>query len=1064
MRLLRATLVFFRSIVLGWPILIVVGLLFCWSYLTDGVPAAANWSDLWGSADHAGAALYLRDHGLWPSYLYWSPVVSESTFMLNAVWPSVILPNLFSLVTRDIWLIVKLMQAFQFVLAGLPMYWMAHEFSKDRLVSLTAALAYAFSPILFLLLRGTVNLPWTYALVPLAMLATYKAFKGGRVHQAIIAGMLVSVVSLWGHVESVFHEGIPLFIFCIMQGLLYRDQEFTPVKALLRTAWLTGLIWMTCILFAAFFLLPSFREPPIFSLRQGHVEYRSSLERTSLFSNSSIGMFYLQYAETDALPIPEFTTSDTPVVLIVVFLLISLTAFTTLLYKRDQLIVSMAVLALLSMLLSRGPFSPIPLYQLLREYVPFFELSKAPARHIFLAAAPVSYMLAYAVRSLGKKLAESTKADSRVVARSISIATILILLVAGAEYNRLDAKAFVAVPDFEGSHPDLPRVWQATRQEDPFNDYRVIDITEAYNAPPSYAPLYSIGRRILMNQYELVDRFHLKKAFGQVIGLLNVRYILTTPDWPRYWKLFPTVPQELERSTSFARAYRSDSGVTIWENRWAAPRMYVTRPALVFGGPAALPVFLGLSPDYDPSYPPYGLVFAGQLTGPERSVPALDPPYYGVLPFDADFEERHLKQGDYDLSVFYDYAPLDYVARRLAQFALLPDQAQSNRWPIVTEHEYEQYMPFLAYARLLNDSWYHSTILDQEVLSNGVVFTDTASTLALPFVTAEGADYTVYLRAWRTPSTAISLTIDGNLVGSVGGTHVPGFKWIEAGTTELDSGEHHMLVTKADSTPLYIDMLLIAPVERLNEAYSRSQRLFAGLSPQLYLYDALWFERTEGTAPVRDLGEEMLLGPGSSATMEVDLLAAGEFAVGVQSSVPGVEIRIDGEKVAQSSRVRLDAGEHVLEVHNPSDTDNRVQSVWLLSGASSITDLWEGSVDASVTWSETSMQSFHYSVSVDREALLVNTESFSQAWEMRLGDKRERAVPVNVFSNGFWVPAGESEFDVVYVPSPVRRAGLYLSALPLFMLGLCLFDGMLRRLAPLLERVGIRRCNERQTR
>ena len=567
-----------------------------------------------------------------------------------------------------------------------------------------------------------------------------------------------------------------------------------------------------------------------------------------------------------------------------------------------------------------------------------------------------------------------------------------------------------------------------------------------------------------MSQYELVDRLHSRSSFGKVIGLLNVRYILTTPDWSRYWRLFPEVPQELQRSPSFDPAYRSDSGVTLWENRWAAPRNYLTQPALVFGGPAAMPVFYGLSPDYNPSHPPYGLVFAGQLTGPERSVPTLDPPYLGLLPFDTDFEDRHLNQGNYDLVVFYNYAPLDFVARRLSQFALLPGQVPSNMWPIVSEYDSEQYLPLLPSTRSLNDSWYHSTILDQEVLSNGAVLTDTASTLVLPFVAAENTDYKVYLRAWRTPATAISLTIDGNRVGAVGGTNVPGFKWMEAGIAELDSGEHQLIVTKTDSKPLYIDMLLVVPVERLSEAYSRSRRLFEGLSPQLYLYDALWFERMEGIAPVRDLGADMRLGPHSSAKMEVDLLAADEFVIGVQSSFPDLQLQVDGEQVDPSRGIRLDAGKHMLEVHNPSDTENWVQSVWLLSGARSIAELWENSVDGSIAWSETSMHSFHYSVSADRRALLVNTESFSDAWELRLEDSRERAVPVNVFSSGFWVPGGEFEGKVEYVPGPVRRAGLYLSALPPFALGLCLLGNMFRQLGGFREYVGIRRDNNRSTR
>ena len=435
MRLARAMWKLFRSIVTAWPAVVLVGLLFCWNYLADGVPAAASWSDLWGSIDHAGAALYLYDHGLWPSFLYWNPMVSESTFILNAVYPTVFLPNLFSRVTGDIWLNVKLGQTLQFILAGLSMYWMAQEFSKDRLVSLVAAFAYMFNPLFFLLLRGTTHLCWTYALVPLAMMALYRTFTGRRVWQAIATGMLISVVSLWGHVESIFHEGIPLLIFCLLLGLVFRDGKATPAKVFLRTAWLSGLIWLTCVLFAAFFLLPSLWESPVFSLRQGHVEDRASLETTRLFSNNAIGMFSFRYAETDALPIPEFTTSDTPTVLIVFYLFTSLVGFTSLMYKRDQLIVSLGVLALVSALLSQGPFSPIPLYQLLTKYVPFFSISKAPTRHIFFASAPVSYMLAYSVRSLGQIAARWIRADSRLVTTSLGAITILALLAAGTAYN-----------------------------------------------------------------------------------------------------------------------------------------------------------------------------------------------------------------------------------------------------------------------------------------------------------------------------------------------------------------------------------------------------------------------------------------------------------------------------------------------------------------------------------------------------------------------------------------------------------------------------------------------------
>jgi len=255
-RLLRPLLKSVGSVVSSWPAIVIVGLLFCWRYLNDGVPAMA-WADLWSSAEQAGAALYHRDHGLWPNYLYWFPMVSESTLILNATWSSVIFPHLLSMVTRDIWLIVKLKQTFQFVLAGLLMYRMAQEFSKDKTVSLVAAFAYMFSPLMFQIIRGNAQLPWTYALVPLAMLSIYRAFAGGRVYQAIATGVLVSVVSFWGHVESIFHEGIPLFLFCVLQGLVSHRKNETRSAAFLRTAWITGVIWITCILFAMFFVLPS---------------------------------------------------------------------------------------------------------------------------------------------------------------------------------------------------------------------------------------------------------------------------------------------------------------------------------------------------------------------------------------------------------------------------------------------------------------------------------------------------------------------------------------------------------------------------------------------------------------------------------------------------------------------------------------------------------------------------------------------------------------------------------------------------------------------------------------
>jgi hypothetical protein len=1030
----------------NWVSIIVIGILFCGKYLlSSGAPRAA-WGDVGGMTQHVSGALYLHNHALLPDYLYWSSLNSEAQGFFIAPFLFVIPPYLLSFVTQDIWLIIKLIQVCQFILAGIFMYWMAQELgSKDRILSLVAAIAYMFNPLCFQYVRSTTSNIWLYALAPLTVLSIYRVFiNRGSVFRAVLAGMVISVSTLWTHPEFILHLGPPLFAFCILQGLVFIGGKSAVLKDSVRVAWLTGVIWSSCILFSAFFLLPTLRESPVYSMMQEVIQHRTDTESVRLFSNPPSDAFAFQYAEIRA-PThdPELTTANTPQAFIIFFIFLSIFSFANLLFERNRLTISLSVLALISILLSQGPYSPLPLFQIL-AHLPFFSTAKAPARYISFLPVPISFLLAYTVRCVSYKTALWFKRAPQKLFIWSGLITIGIILVVGAVYNS-SIQAFVSY-DYERFYPDLQKIWEAKRQNDPQSDYRVIGMPSPYYQHPGWANLYNAVGRSLINQYELIERFHTDPSFSRVLGLWNIRYILTTPNWARYIQFFPELSQEIQSSPTFHPAFRTPAGVTIWENQKAAPRMYLTRPALVFGGPGMLASFYNLIPDYKPAQPPYGLIFASQLTGNGRSNFTLASTRYGVLPFDADFEQ-HLSQDNYNLVVFYNYAVLDYVARQMTQFTTCPSRQQrAASWPVMTgyDYSYKQYWP-TTHARLLNDSWYHNTIIDQETLCGGAVYTTTPGTLSIPFLVDTDAKYKIYIRVWRTPATSISLMLDGNNKSRFGGSNAPGFEWMEVGAFSLDSGRHQLVIDKTDSKSLYIDALLIAPAEKIETKINQVHSSLPKDKPILYLYDALTFDRPEMQATTRKSRQEVNLCSHCSITMTIELLTSDRFSGGIQSSYSGLQLWIDGTVLPSPNSIMLGTGSHILKIYNPGIKENRIQSVWLLSGKDSITDLWQNPNLGNIEWQETSMHSFHYSVSTNSEALLVNTESYSEAWEMQSKDLQKRAIPVNIFCNGFWVPIGKSEFDIIYIPGFIRITGLILSGVPLVLIGMYLFYNIVKK-------------------
>jgi len=518
------------------------------------------------------------------SLSYWSRFSSSPFFVGDSDF-FVSVQALIYLVTNNIILSYKLFEVLLFAVSFFSMYALAYSLSDKykELCGVAAGVFYALTPYFLLEVVSHIFLMWAYALLPLACLSIYKALnsENQKVWTWIcLAGITVALSASYPMIEYIYTNGIFLLLFSLL--FCFKGVSRTQLKLLARKILRVVIMFSIAFLLSVYFVFPMF-------LLTSPISQTFAFSRTSaypIYSNTYIeSSFLLDKGFSADIGLNYFNVFGA---LIVPFVLPIILSSLLILANRKYVYMVFYLLGLLGVFFSMG--SNAPSFLRFFEYaraLPLFSSDRTPCRFTVQVASSFSLLGGIAIgvvldnlRKLGPRLGKIPKHNygPKVLGLLLFSAVIIPYLFSGIIIAYSVAGPFQTQPMSDTTL----KVVAWLNQYDPNQDYRIIDLTQT-GLIAGYHRSLEIGT-------DLVARYYRSPSFATLIGMLNVKYIITDPDLGQpsfYW--FNDINKVLSSSPNFDRVQIGNE--TIYINKLAEPEIYASHGALAVGGVSALSTF-----------------------------------------------------------------------------------------------------------------------------------------------------------------------------------------------------------------------------------------------------------------------------------------------------------------------------------------------------------------------------------------------------------------------------------------------------------------------------------------
>jgi len=476
-----------------------------------------------------------------------------------------------------------------FALSFFSMYFLAYSFAdKNRRVSaLIAAFFYALTPYFLFELVGHQYMMWSYALLPMTYYFIHRALtddKRERTYTWVcMAGIFIALSAFYPMIQYVYINGIFLSIFSFL--LCFKGANRTKLNQVLYRIIRVIVVFSIAFLLSAYFVLPMvYLQSPYsggftFARTLSYPVYSNTyVESTFLLNRGLRADFGVDYFNIYGIMMVPFALP-----LILSSLLITL--------KKKGVYLVFFLLGILGVFFSMG--SNAPLFLRLFEYaqvLPYFSSIRTPCRFTIQVALSFSLLAGIALGEVASKLYKSR--PSLVEANRHNRKTWLGLLALSVIIMSYLFSGYTILYSVAGPFGTQPisnaasKVVKWLEENDPNQDYRIIDLTQTLQ-------LDGYHRSLARVEEDLVSRYYRSPSFAGILGLLNVKYIITEPDVGRpyvYWHSY--VNEMLSNSPYFNKV--AIDNITIHINKLAKPRIYGSNGALTLGGPNVLSTFYAL--------------------------------------------------------------------------------------------------------------------------------------------------------------------------------------------------------------------------------------------------------------------------------------------------------------------------------------------------------------------------------------------------------------------------------------------------------------------------------------
>jgi len=305
------------------------------------------------------------------------------------------------------------------------------NFQLSRPAALGGAIAFEFSD-LFITHFGNLNLIAVVSWLPLVLLFYSRAVTDRRPAFAAIAGLVLAVASLAGHVQSFLSILVALVLWALFYVLVNRGRAVEQIEnrqSKIENSRLYPFVLLTLVALVTFGLSAPALLPSI-EMTQHTVRAVFSYEQAAQFSlppAQLIGLFIPGFFGRGPQnvwgPWPRVEVGYIGVLPLVLALL-------ALILRRDAITRFFGVLALIGLALALGGYTI--LHGWLYQFVPGFGQLRAPARFIVLTDVALAVLAAFGFDMLLHALPHASERVFRRIVRAAPWAFLLIALAAGS--------------------------------------------------------------------------------------------------------------------------------------------------------------------------------------------------------------------------------------------------------------------------------------------------------------------------------------------------------------------------------------------------------------------------------------------------------------------------------------------------------------------------------------------------------------------------------------------------------------------------------------------------------
>lgn len=285
-----------------------------------------------------------------------------------------------------------------FFLTAIFMYFFMRIIKLDKLSSLISAIIFIFSGFFVLnISAGHIQEISSMLWVPLIFLLFELSIKKNNLFYGLLMGVLLALQIFAGYIQYFIYTLLALFLFSLYRFFLL--QKEIGFKKSFRLFYVLVLALMVCLSLSAIQLLPSL-EFSKYSNRASGVDYwfatRISFPPWHLIT-FLIPEFFGTPLDDSYLSTSNFWNLNAYVGILPLIL-----AAIAPLFKRNKYTIFFSLLAVFSVLFSFGGYTP--LFSFFYNYVPFFNMFRAPSRFLLFYIFSISVLAGFGANFLIEKI------------------------------------------------------------------------------------------------------------------------------------------------------------------------------------------------------------------------------------------------------------------------------------------------------------------------------------------------------------------------------------------------------------------------------------------------------------------------------------------------------------------------------------------------------------------------------------------------------------------------------------------------------------------------------------